>query len=141
MSDDLRRRVANERRRRGLSARAAASLGSMSNTTWSRFEAGGPLTPAVRSGVAATFGWSTDWPEDPPPEPDQTLDAVSAALGRIEATQEAETPLVDHMFGILLALQEGLLPPEARYSVDDQPGADVSRRRVGVGAPRGRRRP
>lgn len=65
---DLTERVTRERRLRGWSARDAAIAGGVSNTTWSRFEAGGPIGDAIRQGVARAFGWSVEWPETPPPD-------------------------------------------------------------------------
>ena len=47
--------------------RAAANLGDVSNTTWSRFENGGvTLTPGIIHAVARAFDWSTAWPTEPP---------------------------------------------------------------------------
>ena len=64
--EEARRRVLEERKRRGLSMRAAAALGEISNETWRRYENGGPLTATARKGIAQAFGWPTAWPEEDP---------------------------------------------------------------------------
>jgi transcriptional regulator with XRE-family HTH domain len=68
MDEALRQRLLHERRTRGMSARAAAAAGGVSNTTWGRLEAGEiDLTERTRLAVATAFGWQIDWPENPPP--------------------------------------------------------------------------
>ena len=62
--------------------RAAAALGGVSNTTWSRYEAGGvTLTPGIVQGVAKAFGWPTTWPEE---QPATTTPDFEARLQRLE---------------------------------------------------------
>lgn len=63
--------------------RQAATAGDVSNTTWSRFEAGvGQLTPGIIQAVARAFDWPTDWPENPP-EISQPVD-LEARVARLE---------------------------------------------------------
>jgi transcriptional regulator with XRE-family HTH domain len=87
MPNNVRQRVARERRLRGLSVRSAAVLGGVSNTTWGRWETSGvDLTDGMRVAVARAFGWGSDWPENPPPE---TAHPVDDRLARIEALLQA----------------------------------------------------
>jgi hypothetical protein len=93
--DELRSRVARERKLRGLSVRGAAALGEISNTTWGNWEKGGPLTDGVRLAVALAFGWPTTWPEAPPaPTP---LDPGQPTNADILEAVTALTMLVQNM--------------------------------------------
>src|SRR5215207_8269029 len=65
--DTMRERVTAERLLRSWSVRTSATRGGVSNETWGRYEAGGPLTLAMRSAIAQAFTWPADWPEHPPP--------------------------------------------------------------------------
>lgn len=58
-------RVLAERRRRGWSARTAAQVAGISNTTWSTFERTDIVTDRIREAVADAFGWPRNWPEEP----------------------------------------------------------------------------
>ena len=69
MDVDLRERVATERMYRGgMSIREASVAGSISNTTWSKWEAGSSeLTNKLAAAIARAFDWPADWPSNPPP--------------------------------------------------------------------------
>jgi len=90
MNDELRRRLVLGRRLRGMSQRAAAQAGEVSNTTWGRLESGEiGLTPVTVLAVARAFNWPEDWPESPPDEkvsePDVALrEAVDVLTDRID---------------------------------------------------------
>lgn len=92
---DLRSHVGEERKRRGLSVRAAAHSGGISNTTWGTFEDTGKVTDGVRRGVARAFGWSTTWPEVPPAltRPDPTEPSNAELMAKIDVL----TVLVQNM--------------------------------------------
>jgi hypothetical protein len=91
--DAARAHVITERSRRGMSAREAARTGGITNTVWSKFEAGGNITPGIRNAVANAFGWPYSWPErlpeltaDPVAQKDdimQRLDELAAAVGSL----------------------------------------------------------
>lgn len=107
----LRARVELERRLRFSSDREAAAAGGVANTTWSRFMQTGEVTSGIRRAVATAFGWSMDWPENPPPSPvtpvdereilaaeiaamRRELERVVAQLGSIGETIEATSDAV-----------------------------------------------
>lgn len=110
-SDLARAHVQEERARRALSARKAAELGGITNTVWSKYEAGGNLTPGVRKGVAQAFGWPTSWPERLPelsPEPTD----LQIIVQRLELIERLVRTLVDGQtsgFDAMLALLEDRL--------------------------------
>ena len=106
MAVDLRRLVRTERTRRGLSIRDAATLGKISNTTWGGYEAGGNLTPRVRTAVALAFGWMPDWPENPP-APSLPQETVSQ-LGEIESLQRAQAVALAEVLDLLRDVVESL---------------------------------
>jgi hypothetical protein len=85
--DAARAHVIEERQRRGMSARRASEIGGITNTVWSKFEAGGNITPGLRKAVANAFGWPHSWPEQLPdltPEPEAREDELTQRLERIE---------------------------------------------------------
>lgn len=111
--DELRERVRWEREHvrawslRETEAHARAGGEPISGQTWSVYEKGGPLTRKVRRGVAAAFGWGTDWPENPPATPitlprpgeptlgelDRKLDVMLEHLGRMgDALEQLSSP-------------------------------------------------
>lgn len=78
-------RVRAERLRLGLSVRAAAQKGGISNTWWGRFEDGDqPLTPAIAAAVSKAFKWAKDWavslPSTGPGQPESQLEALTARI-------------------------------------------------------------
>lgn len=82
--DDIRQRVAAERRARGLSIRAAANLGDVSNTAWNDWESGKRvLSNAVQHGVAAAFDWPVNWPTNPPPLESPREDELKTLLALV----------------------------------------------------------
>jgi transcriptional regulator with XRE-family HTH domain len=117
---DIRKRVADERRMRGLSGRAAASLGGIANTTWSGFEAGGQLTDGVRRAVAKAFDWHMDWPENPPAEftqldgdvlrrmEEQLRAEIAEGDERVDARVRALERSLHDQLGAMVAQLEGL---------------------------------
>lgn len=109
---------------RGLSIRQACDAATangykVTNTTWSRWEAGtGKLTKGVRSAVAVAFGWANDWPENPPPPPtapgQQDLEQQVANLVDMltELTKQVAEQRVD-LWDVQKDVQK-LLPPTRR---------------------------
>ena len=88
-------RVIAEREARGWSARDAALAGGVSNTTWSRFEKGGPLTNDMRRAVAQAFGWPTTWPADEvPPEDISRLDRLELEVARLALLVADQTAMI-----------------------------------------------
>lgn len=91
--------VAAERRRRGLSVRAASRAGGISNTAWSEFEHTNHVTLRMQAAVAAAFGWPTDWPYSPPVPvastngPDMTMLSLIARLEHV--VQDLHTEIHD----------------------------------------------
>lgn len=112
------RRVITERRRRGWSARTAAQVAQISNTTWSGFERTGKLTDTIRQAVAEAFGWPVDWPERPTPVESgdvaavlDELRALRAELSEHRAAVEADAgtrSTIDALVVQLAALAEQL---------------------------------
>lgn len=82
-------RVVSERRRRGWSARDAATAGRISNTSWSRAESSGEVSAKMRGAVSVAYGWETDWPENPPVIPPGEAELVGQALERLTSRVEA----------------------------------------------------
>lgn len=105
--DDLVTLVTRERRLRGWSARDAAVAGGVSNTTWSKFEAGAPVGEAVRRGVARAFGWSPEWPEHPPTQP-PPIDEISQLRREVEALArivQEQAGQIGELMDVVTALQ------------------------------------
>jgi transcriptional regulator with XRE-family HTH domain len=122
-------RVGAELRARGLTARQAAVKGGGSNTTWSAWlQEGGRPGPTLQQAVAKAFGWSTDWPDNPPPfvtpeqqasidslkdEISQLRDVVGSLLQQVEELGEANMAAHDRT-GVLLTELSRRLPPGGR---------------------------
>ncbi len=104
MTDDLRERVALERKLRYKSDRAAATAGGVANTTWSRWMNGDDLTDGMRQAVAKAFNWPPDWPENPPPTPlacgdtgGATAEAMTAGLQYLRRIEDRQRLLLEHL--------------------------------------------
>jgi hypothetical protein len=112
MSDILRERVARERKLRYKSDRAAADAGGISNTSWSRFMAGGELTDQIRHAVATAFDWPTDWPEhlpnDTPSNGVKRPNDVELRLGQILGAAEKAGEVLESMDERLRRIEEAL---------------------------------
>jgi transcriptional regulator with XRE-family HTH domain len=128
---ELRERVREERRLRGLSVRAASTSGGVSNTAWGEWERGiRPLTGGLRVAVAQTFGWASDWPENPPPRNHVEVIDLDARLDRIEA-------MLSQLVGLPAAVEELVLSIHSMLKSDLEEeqlqGADrpVEQRRTG----------
>lgn len=104
---DLVERVVVERRLRGWSGREAAIAGGISNTTWSKFEAGGELGPAIRRGVAHAFGWPADWPENPPAAiaPVDAVSQLRAEVERLAQVVQSQALQIGHLTDAVQELQ------------------------------------
>ncbi len=86
---------------------AGASNGAISNTRWGDFEAGiAVLSPRIQQGIAAAFGWPSDWP----------FEEVVVEEGFVAETRAR--------FDTLEARVAEL---ERRLAVSDQAGARVAR--------------
>lgn len=87
MGVDLLELIRQERRRRGWSMRAAAAAAGVSNTTWSRMEAGAvEITPAMSRHIADAFGWPDDWETNP----ESLVATLSHPLSTVDAEQLLE---------------------------------------------------
>lgn len=101
MDIDLLERIRQERRRRGWSMRAAASAAGVSNTTWSRMEAGAvPITPQMSQAIAHAFEWPSNWETNLDGTLQQPMSSVAAddLLERIRAELEASERRMEQMF-------------------------------------------
>jgi transcriptional regulator with XRE-family HTH domain len=80
--------------------RAAASAAGVSNTTWSRVEAGAvPITPQMSQAIAGAFGWPADWESLPPETLGHPLSNVAAddLLDRIRAELDEHERRIESM--------------------------------------------
>lgn len=115
MAVDLRNVVTAERRRRGLSIRAAATLGNISNQAWGTWEGGEEPNPSprMRLAVAKAFDWPTTWPENPPlVEPDRTTQRVAELEDDVRSLRRELTALRDAVIEML-----GVQLPDGEESV------------------------
>lgn len=103
----MNQQVRQEREKRGLSVRAAAQAGGVSNTTWSRFEESGDLTPKMRRAVSQAFGWPAGWPEGDTAEVDQPDDHdVTALMDRMRAILDVTEGRTDSINALTAALRD-----------------------------------
>lgn len=90
--------------------RQAASLGGISNTTWSRYESGvGQMTPGLVRAVARAFDWPTTWPEDSPTTPPgvdaQAVAQLALQVERLARHVDALQDAVDEHQSAIALLQ------------------------------------
>lgn len=106
---DLVELVSRERRLRGWSARDASIAGGVSNTTWSKFEAGTPLGEAMRHGVARAFGWSPEWPENPPVQqpPQDEIIRLRREVERLARVVQEQGQQIGQLTGVVAELRAG----------------------------------
>lgn len=87
--DESVERVVAERRRRGLSVRAASTAGDVSNQTWANYEKSGVLTPLMQRAIVKAFDWPADWADaEPAIPPGSPGDVVGRLQALIEVVQE-----------------------------------------------------
>jgi hypothetical protein len=103
-------RVLAERRRRGWSARTAAQIAGISNTTWSAFERTDNLTDTIRQAVSDAFGWPATWPEQPVLTEPTAQEALIAAMDErihsaLAAADEDRQRIFDKLDEILAELK------------------------------------
>lgn len=150
MSHELRELVSCQRKLKYRSIRAAATAGEVSNTRWGDFEKGKiGVTDAVRHGVAKAFGWSDDWPENPPAPPDaagvlnhpsradlaaQIDGAVARILAAVMTAADADRVVADAVGRVIGELQraaqsttEGLMDVRDRLEALERFAEDCER--------------
>lgn len=130
MNGDLRELIRRERRQRGWSMRTAATHAGVSNTTWSRVEAGAvPLTPHMVAAIAAAFEWPVDWEINPPvpavSHPMPIVDSELELRAEIERLRAEVTEHNQRVEAMLAQLIEGGNP----HDDDPEPTPERTSRR------------